>query len=96
MGVEEGWAEQLANPLHSEHGSPVVILVASSAMGANNLAKQLPALNKVGPCLNCVLDMDYLPSAGWMVVQPLEMTAFVHQKLLLMSVVLLHCKWQKR
>ena len=67
MSVEKGWAEQLANPSHSEHGSPVVILVASSAIGANNLAKQLPALNKVRPCLNCVLNIDCLPSAVWMV-----------------------------
>ena len=86
MCVEEGWAEQLADPSHSEHGSPVVILIASSAIGANNLAKQLPALNKVGPCLNWVLNMKSLPSACWMVVQPIEGTPCVHQKLLLKRV----------
>jgi hypothetical protein len=41
------WGERLSDPQGYPNGSPFVIMVASSAVAANDLAKMLPNLNKV-------------------------------------------------
>jgi len=40
------WGERLSDPQGHPNGSPLVILVSSSAVAANDLAKMLPNLNK--------------------------------------------------
>ena len=49
--AHHGWGARLADPQGHPNGSPLVILVASSAVAANDLAKLLPKLNKVQPPL---------------------------------------------
>lgn len=42
------WRQHLGSDAQRPHGSPNVLLIASSAAGANDLIKQLPSLHQVG------------------------------------------------
>ena len=48
--MREGLGQELMKAESSIHGSPYVIIIASSAVGANNYVKKLHILNRVRTC----------------------------------------------
>ena len=47
LTFKPSWRNELLNRSYEHRGSPLVLLIAASAVQANNLAKQLPTINKV-------------------------------------------------